>query len=83
MEESTKEDMSMQGGFTLYGRPIKGGSIVTGMDKLVNPKSTDQGDQVFDSSPSRDINVGSVKNEGGIQYKAVNNGNPLSDGDKA
>lgn len=77
------ELVSATGGFSNYGRPIKDGSIVTGMDKLVNPKETSQLDQIFDSSPSRDINVGTKKDQGGIDYKALNNGNPLNDGDKA
>lgn len=64
---------------TTSGESTKGGKIVTGMDKLVNPKSTPRLDQIFDSSPSRDINEGSVQNEGGIDYKSLNNGNPLKD----
>lgn len=48
--------------------------IVTGLDKLENPESTDQSDQIFDSSVSRDINTGSVEDQGGITYKGLKKG---------
>lgn len=65
-----------------YGRSTMDGvfmksdqkQIVTGMDKLVNPKSGDTSDQIFDSSASRDINTGSVKDMGGIDYKGIKKG---------
>jgi hypothetical protein len=58
---------------TARGTSMKSGQkqIVTGMDKLVNPKTPTVVDQVFDSSASRDINEGSVKDQGGIQYKGL------------
>lgn len=68
---------------TASGTSMKGGKIVTGMDKLINPDPTPMLDQIFDSSPSRDINSGSTVNEGGIQYKGLKSGNPLRDGDKS
>lgn len=71
--------MSDTGYSTTSGESMKGGSIVTGMDKLVNPTSTPMTDQIFDSSASRDINSGSVMNEGGITYKGLKAGNPLKD----
>lgn len=67
----------MDEGMTLYGKSIKGGSIVTGMDKLVNPKAYDPVDQIFDSSPARDINEGSVMDQGGIEYKGLKKGNAI------
>lgn len=64
---------------TTDGASIKDGSIVTGMDRLVNPVSPSEHDQIFDSSPARDINSGERKNEGGISYKGLKAGNPLKD----
>lgn len=48
--------------------------IITGMDKLVNPKMPSCADTIFDSSPSRDINTGSVEDKGGIEYKGLKTG---------
>lgn len=77
--DNTKGDNDMF--HTARGIMMKLGQkqIVTGMDKLNNPRETSQADTLFDSSPSRDINVGSAVNSGGIDYKALNNGNPLKD----
>lgn len=62
---------------TTAGTSIKGSGIVTGMDKLVNPKYSDQTDQIFDSSVSRDINVGETMDQGGIKYKGLKTENPI------
>lgn len=62
------------GGFsTRNGVFMKSGQkqIVTGMDKLKNPVTPETSDQIFDSSVSRDINTGSVMDQGGIDYKGL------------
>lgn len=57
---------------TAYGQSIKSGGIVTGMDKLHAPQPSEEGvHEVFKSSPSRDINVGSRTSANGIDYKAL------------
>lgn len=79
-ENKMDTDLTTGNGYsTTSGISMKQGQkqIVTGMDKLVNPKGMTQSDTIFDSSPSRDINAGSVNDEGGIDYKALKAGNPL------
>lgn len=68
---------------TRAGTKMKGSGIVTGMDKLVNPQPYSAVDQIFDSSPARDINEGAPMNQGGIEYKGLKSGNPLRDGDRS
>jgi hypothetical protein len=76
-DTSDIDNGGLSAGFsTAHGVAMKTGQkqIVTGMDKLVNPTSPTTIDQIFDSSPSRDINEGSVKDQGGISYKGVKEG---------